>query len=157
MTLPVEVVGDAGTAASVTIDIPAGRARAVRTLWMQIHNLAYADMASVQVNGSDWMNLSNRTVAVAEPGRSYGGIGGGFSTLKLTLPLPAGTVTEGANTIRFRFNRTDGVASGFRVLAFNLEDAEGKPLSSLAGWANLLFHEKPPYHEITPTEDPQSR
>jgi len=28
---------------------------------------------------------------------------------------------------------------------------------SLAGWANLLFHEKPPYHEITPTEDPQSR
>jgi hypothetical protein len=126
--LPVEVVGDAGATASVTIDVPGGSARAVRSLWMQIHNLAYADMASVQVNASDWITLNNRTAAVAEPGRSYGGIGGGFSTLKLTLPLAPETVTDGANTIQFRFNRSDGVASGFRVLAFNLEDAGGRTL-----------------------------
>src|SRR6185503_13132889 len=37
-----------------------------------------------------------------------------------TLPLPASAVVEGANTIRFRFNYSNGVVSGFRVLAFDL-------------------------------------
>jgi hypothetical protein len=86
---------------------------------MQIHNLAYADMVSVQLNDAPWMPLNNETVAVAEPGKSYGGIGGGFSTLKVTLALPAGTVQPGSNTLRFRLNHTDGAVSGFRVIAFN--------------------------------------
>lgn len=118
--LPVEVVGEDGTTVSVTVDVPASRARDVRSVWMQVHGLAYAGMASVQVNSSAWIALSNDTASVAEPGRSYGGIGGGFGTLKLTVALPANTVVDGANTIRFRFNHTDGVASGFRVVAFNL-------------------------------------
>jgi hypothetical protein len=91
---------------------------------MQIHGLAYRDIASVQVNSGGWVPLNNDTVAVAEPGKSYGGIGGGFSTLQITLPLPARAVNEGANTIRFRFDRTDGVSSGFRVLAFNFLAAD---------------------------------
>ena len=77
VTLPVEVVGESGTIAAVTVDVPAGRAREVRSLWMQIHNLSYADMVSVQVNRSPWFPLNNDTVAVAEPGKIYGGIGGG--------------------------------------------------------------------------------
>ena len=119
VTLPIEVVGENGTISSTVVDVPAERARGARSLWMQIHGVSYAGMASVQVNGSAWFPLDNSTVVVAEPGKSYGGIGGGFSTLKLTLALPANTVVEGANTIRFRFDRTDGVASGFRVLALN--------------------------------------
>src|SRR5437667_7888911 len=119
VTLPVEVVGENGTTSSVTVEVPARRAREVRSLWMQIHGLSYADMVSVQVNNSGWFSLNNGTVAVAEPGKSYGGIGGGFTTLKVTLALPADVVVEGANTIRFRFNGTDGIASGFRVVAFN--------------------------------------
>ena len=62
---------------------------------MQVHGLGYADMVSVQVNTSAWFSLNNETTTVAEPGKSYGGIGGGFSTLKLTLPLPANTVVGG--------------------------------------------------------------
>ncbi len=65
------------------------------------------------------MPLNNDTVTVAEPAKSFGGIGG-FATLTMTLSLPSGTVVDGANTIRFRFNQTDGVASGYRVLAWNL-------------------------------------
>jgi hypothetical protein len=34
-------------------------------------------------------------------------------------------VREGVNAIRFRFDQTDGVASGFRVVALNLLDAAG--------------------------------
>jgi hypothetical protein len=119
VTLPIEVVGENGTTASVSVDVPAARAREVRSLWMQVHGLSYPGMVSVQVNAGAWLPLDNDSVAVQEPGKSYGGIGGGFSTLKVALPLPADTVVAGANTIRFRFNFSDGVASGFRVLAFN--------------------------------------
>ena len=108
VTLPIEVVGDDGTTASVTVDVPAARASGVQSLRMQIHNLGYADMMSVQVNATSWVPLNNTTVTVAEPGKSYGGIGGGYSTLTVTLGLPAGSVVGGANTIRFRFNRSDG-------------------------------------------------
>jgi hypothetical protein len=128
VTLPVEVVGESGTTASVNIEVPAGRARQVRSLWMQIHNLAYPDMMSVQVNGSNWLSLNNHTVSIAEPGKSYGGISGGFSTLKVTLPLPGQIVVDGVNSIRFRFNGTDGLVSGFRVLAFNLKDSGEEPV-----------------------------
>src|SRR5215471_3436915 len=133
--LPVEVVGEDGTMAAVTVEIPAGRAREVRSLRMQIHNLAYAGMVSVQVNSGAWMPLSNETAAVAEPGKSYGGIGGGFSTHQVTLPLPADSVAAGANIIRFRFNRSDGVASGFRVLAFNFLDGASNALLPPAAFA----------------------
>jgi cytochrome c553 len=124
--LPVEVAGEAGTVASVTVHIPPGLGSQARALWMQIHGLEYADMASVRINQGSWLALNNQTVAVAEPGRSYGGIGGGFATLKMTLPLAPGGVVEGSNTIQFRFNRSDGVVSGFRVLAFNFLTADGR-------------------------------
>jgi len=126
--LPVEVVGESGTTASVTVDVPPDRAGAVRALWMQIHGLQYDGMISVRVNEGPWSPLNNDTVAVAEPGKSYGGIGGGYSTLNLVLRLPAGSVGGGGNTIRFRFEKTDGVASGFRVVAFNLLTANGGKL-----------------------------
>jgi hypothetical protein len=122
--LPVEVVGENGTTASVTVEIPAARAREIRALRTQIHNLAYPDMVSVQVNAGAWISLNNDTVSIAEPGKSYGGIGGGFVTHQVTLALPPDAVTAGTNTIRFRFNRSDSLASGFRVLSFNLLDAD---------------------------------
>jgi hypothetical protein len=67
VTLPIEVVGENGTMSSTTVEVPTGRAGDVRSLWMQIHNLAYADMVSVQINSSAWLPLNNNTVAVAEP------------------------------------------------------------------------------------------
>ena len=126
--LPIEVLGADGTVASRSVTLPAGQAGPVRSLWLQIHGLRYADQASVQVNTSAWMPLNNNTVTIAEPGRIYGGIGGGFATLVMTLALPDGTVVSGDNTIRFRFNHTDGFVSSYRVLAWNFLDAEGKKI-----------------------------
>jgi len=128
VTVPIEVAGEDGTTASATFDIPIGRASGVRSLWMQIHGLAYPDMASVQLNDGAWLPLNNSTLDVAEPGKSYGGIGGGFSTLKMTLRLSEHAVADGLNTIRFRFNHSDGIASGFRVLAFNFFGADSNPV-----------------------------
>jgi hypothetical protein len=128
MILPVEVLGAAGETVSRSIALLPAQAESVQSLWLQMHGLRYADQGSVQVNTGDWIPLNNNTVAIAEPGRSFGGIGGGFSTLVMTLPLPRGTLIGGANTIRFRFNQTDGFTSAYRVLAWNFLTADGKKL-----------------------------
>lgn len=124
--LPIEIAGEAGTVARVIAYVPPGFGRQARSLFMQIHGLSFAGMLSVRINRGRWQELNNETVTVAEPGRSYGGIGGGFATLKMTLPLPAGGVDDDANTIQFRFNRTNGIVSGFRILAFNFLAADGR-------------------------------
>ena len=151
VTLPIEVVGENGTTASVTVDVPASRAREVRSLWMQIHGLNYADMVSVQLNAGAWVSLNNNSVTVAEPGKTYGGIGGGYSTLDVTLALPADAVVDGANTIRFRFNKSDGFASGFRVVDFNLLAADARKI--LAADA---FTPEDPDTWTAPLGDPES-
>jgi hypothetical protein len=123
--LPIEMLGGDGTTVSRTVLLEAAQSESVRSLWLQVHGLRYPEQASVQVNAGPWTPLTNDTVIVASPGRIYGGIGGGFATLALTLSLPSGTVVAGDNTVRFRFNRTDGLASGYRVLAWNFLTAEG--------------------------------
>lgn len=127
-TLPIEIMGSEGSSAAVTIEIPQAAARQVTSLWLQIHGLEYPDLASVRVNDGRWLSLNNATATVLRPGLSYGGIGGAFATLKMTVPLAPGSVVQGTNRIEFRFNRTNGVASGFRVLAFNLLKADGERL-----------------------------
>jgi len=128
MLLPIEVLGSDNRTVSRTVALPAEQAESVRSLWLQIHGLRYADQASVQLNASAWIPLNNNTVTIAEPGRRFGGIGGGFATLVMTLPLPSGTVVAGTNTIRFRFNHTDGLVSAYRVLALNFLNFEGQKL-----------------------------
>jgi hypothetical protein len=128
MLMPIEVLSVDGSAVSRSVALEPRQAASAQTLWLQIHGVRYADQASVQVNASDWIPLNNNSVTIAEPGRSFGGIGGGFSTLEVTLPLTNGTVVGGTNTIRFRFNKTDGVTSAYRVLAWNFLTSEGRKI-----------------------------
>ncbi len=126
--LPVEVMGAEGSVAAVTVELPLASAAQIKSLWLQIHGLEYPDLASMRVNHGVWVSLNNQSVAVAQPGLGYGGIGGAFATLKMTLPLAPGSVVGGPNRIEFRFNRTNGVVSGFRVLAFNFLQMDGEPV-----------------------------
>ena len=131
MTLPVEVVGPDGTTASATFTIPQGtNVGGPLQLWMQIHNLKYETEASVQVNNSGWLPINTANVTLLANGAAFGGIGGGFHTLKMTMNLPAGTVVTGTNTITFRFNATNRVVSGYRVLAFNVQSSGSNLISS---------------------------
>ncbi len=152
ITLPIEVMGGDGATQGVGVSLSAReRATNVRALWMQIHGLEYADEVSVRVNGGEWVALNNKTVAVGEPGKSYGGIGGAVSTLKVTLGLAEGAVVPGANRIEFRFNHTDGVVSGFRVLAFHFLNAEGQ-----AAATDDTFAEEDPNTWTAPLRDAES-
>ena len=53
IVLPIEILDADGTV-SRSVTLPAGEAEPVRSLWLQIHGLRYADQASVQVNTSAW-------------------------------------------------------------------------------------------------------
>src|SRR5438132_3643179 len=94
MLLPIEVLSADGTTVSRTVTLQSRDAESVRSLWLQVHGVRYANEASVQVNMSAWIALNNYTVTIAAPGRSFGGIGGGFATLAITLPLQNGTVVS---------------------------------------------------------------
>ncbi len=129
ITLPIEVLGANGTTAGATFNIPSGtNISGPLTLYMQIHGLRTETQASVQVNSSAWMPISDSTVTMLGNATAYGGIGGGFHTFQMNMNLPAGVVVTGNNTITFRFNQTDGRVSGFRVLALNIQTAGGSSL-----------------------------
>ena len=132
ITLPIEVMGPNGyTTTPNTFTIPTGtNLSGTLQLWMQIHGLKYDTEASVQVNNSAWMPISTGNVTLLGLAANYGGIGGGFHTLQMTMNLPAGAVTTGTNTISFRFNGTDGVTSGYRVLGFNVQSGGSNLISS---------------------------
>jgi hypothetical protein len=118
--LPIEVMGAEGSIATVSLEIPQCFATQVSSLFLQVHGLEYPDEASVRVNDGAWVSLNNHTVTVLQPGLSYGGIGGAFATLKMTVPMAPGSQAPGVNRIAFRFNRNNCVVSGFRVLAFKV-------------------------------------
>jgi hypothetical protein len=129
ITMPIEVIGLDGTTTSKSFTIPSSANLSGQAhLWMQLHGIRYETEASLQVNASGWLPINSSTVTLLGNAKAYGGIGGGFSTLKMTMNLPAGTIKTGANTISFRFNQTDGRVSGFRVLAFNVQTADGLSL-----------------------------
>ena len=119
--LPLEIMGASGTTVPVTINVPSGSSLSGQSqLWLQIHGLKYESEASVQVNGGSWIPINTSTVTFQDNAGQWGGIGGGFATMKVTLNLPAGSIVAGNNTLAFRFNGTDGVTSGFRVLNLNI-------------------------------------
>jgi len=133
--LPVEVIGLDGRIVTVPFSILSGsNLSGALTLSMSIHGLRYETQASVQVNNTGWQAISDTTVTLLGNASAYGGIGGGFSTLKMTMSVPAGALTQGTNSISFRFNGTDGRVSGFRVLSFNVLDASGNSLLSPAAF-----------------------
>ena len=126
--LPVEVLGEEGTVIDRSLYVPHEKSESVRFLWLRVHGLRYAAQASVQINGGSWILLRNETVDVAEPAKSFGGIGGGFATLELSLPISTSIVNAGVNIVRFRFNHSDGLASGYRILALNFLTADGSKI-----------------------------
>ena len=135
VTLPIEVMGPVGSSQTVTVTLPPGTASTVDHLYLQLHNAGYlasyqaannlSDKASVQINGGTPIPLDNTTVTLYPHDLALGGIGGGHSTVRGTIPI---TLTSDTVTLTFIFNVSDGVSSGFRVLAFNF----------ISGGANVL-------------------
>jgi len=162
--LPIEVFGAQGTTTSITFNLSRAADAATATdLWLQTHNVRYAGKASVKINDAAWVYLNNTTVKMTgtsapnqlapkyTPGgaligvwtEGYGGIGGTLAVLKMKLPIAANTLKQGNNTITFRFNTSNGVSMGYRVINMNLLTATGQRIlpasafeeSAPASWA----------------------
>jgi hypothetical protein len=127
VTLPVEVLGPDGYIERVEFDLPT--ATGIDRLYMQCHRCGWRDgtvasgkargaKASVRLNGGAWVNIEDANISMQEPEKSFGGLSGGFHTTRFTVPITG--ARAGMNALEFRFNKTDGFTSGYRVLAFNL-------------------------------------
>jgi hypothetical protein len=73
--------------------------------------------AEIRINGGPWVEVRDENVTCALGDESTGCVAGAHSTIRFSIPVSSsGDVMEGMNTIDFRFNGTEGVRSGYRVL-----------------------------------------
>ena len=124
IVLPVEVLGNEGTVVERIITLTASEASSARKVWLLVNNLSYQDKASIQINNGSWISLNHTTANVHPKELAYGGMAhGAVSTIRLTVPV--NNFTEGTNTIRFRFNASDGISIGYRVVSLNVLNTNG--------------------------------
>ncbi len=127
ITLPIEVIGFNGNTQTITIDVT--NSQGIDFLYLKIHRPSYRDAivnpsrgakASIKINQGSSIDLknSNNKIEVYEPEKSYGGLGGGYNTVRLKIATTA--IVDGSNTIEFKFNGTDGLTTGYRVLELNV-------------------------------------
>ncbi|QWT21609.1 hypothetical protein KPL74_06280 [Bacillus sp. NP157] len=78
--------------------------------------------------GIPWMDIADANVGLPIEERLAGGVNGGFYTVHAIIPLTdemRKRLVSGAaaNTIEFRFNGTDGMTNGFRIVDIAFRDA----------------------------------
>jgi hypothetical protein len=149
VTLPIEILGEPGTIERVMLDV--ARPTDAAYLWLQTHRLTWREdgehatleaprnavrpgtKGSVRLNGGPWVGLSNETVSCESHEAEYGCLNGGYMTVRLRVDLArlgAPGLREVDNELELRFDETDGITSGWRVLALDFRDAGGASLST---------------------------
>jgi hypothetical protein len=136
VSLPVLVYPEDGLSTHIeSIQVQANDVSAVDSLYFRMHQPYYhvggnqaidevdgfdvEGAASIRVNGGSWVDVRDENINCAwwEDRWPGGCVGGTVSTIRFTIPAAAsGNLVAGQNTIDFRFNGTDGIRSGFRVL-----------------------------------------
>jgi hypothetical protein len=118
-------------------------------LWLKTHRLTWREdgefamkfngsvrpgsKGSVRLNGGPWVQLMNGNTAVSceDHEAAYGCLNGTYMTVRIRVAINAlGSpgLKTGNNTLEFRFDATDGVSSGWRVLAMDVRNANGQTL-----------------------------
>ena len=132
--LPVEVLGEEGVIVERTFALNAEVAAAADHLSLRINNLGYENKGSVRVNDGPWVSLAHDTVTVEPRAMARGGMQhAGFGTM--WVELPASDFVEGENVVRFRFDLSNAISIGYRVIDLRVESAAGDSL--LPEWMKL--------------------
>jgi len=150
VTLPIEVIGPDGY--TVAVEVYVSDTTGVDSLYLKAHNLGYNytpaledtggydKKASFRINGGPWIPIDNEhfkafypeAVMYREP--LTGPIGGPYKTLRGMISIrETGKLKPGRNVIEFRFNGTEGVTSGYRVLELDLRRGGRRGTSVLEG------------------------
>jgi hypothetical protein len=132
IALPIEVLGPGGTSKSVTFDLQS--TDGITEIYLRCHACGYDDRAldadpakvkaTLRINGGPPIALKsysgggtvvgNTAVKVMSPEKENGGIGGGFRTVRFTVP--AAGLKAGANTLSFEHTTPDARSIGFRII-----------------------------------------
>lgn len=124
--LPIELMppdGRGTTSVSVTVDLPSlANVGPTVTLRLRVHGIEFANAAGVAINGGSTVIISNRTFACSGLEATYGCLFKGLNTLWITRTISTSTLVEGPNQFLFDYGGSDGVNSGYRVLAISLLD-----------------------------------
>ncbi|WP_405206913.1 RICIN domain-containing protein [Aquimarina sp. LLG6339-5] len=125
--MPIEVLGEEGKIVERSLTIDNETLNSTSKIWLVINNLSYENKGSIKINNNSWLSLNHNTAAVNPKELAYGGmVHGGFNTIRLTIPATG--LQEGDNTIRFRFDTSDGISIGYRVIKINLLDVNSNTL-----------------------------
>ncbi|GAA0725968.1 hypothetical protein GCM10009430_32410 [Aquimarina litoralis] len=125
IVLPIEVLGKEGVIEEVQIHLTANQASVGSKLWLLVNNLSYQGKSSIKVNEGNWISLNHKTAEVYDKEMAYGGMAhGAMNTIRLKVPIKG--LKKGINKIKFRFNRSDGISIGYRVVRLNILDKNGR-------------------------------
>jgi len=148
--LPVEVLGAEGTISEREFTLTSTQVAASSLLWLQVNNLGYQNKASIKINNEDWVDLNHNSTKIQSPERERGGmVHGGHNTIRFTLSVTG--LINGLNKISFRFNMSDAISNGYRVVKFNLLDIGNNKILD-----ESYFEEEDPMSWIGPYTDAAS-
>ncbi len=127
ISLPIEVLGEEGKVVTQQLELTQQIVNNTKHLWLQVNNLGYQNKASVRINTGEWYPLNHQTVDMQTQEKARGGMtNGGFNTIRFSIPTT--DFMEGNNTLQFRFNTSDGISNGYRVIKLNLLGANKNKL-----------------------------
>lgn len=147
--LPIEVLGPVGTSVSVNVSLSSlGTSPHLR---FECHECGFHDAeldanpnltkAAVRVNGGARLPLKrytarggvigNQSITLPATAEAYGGIGGGYRTVRIDLPVTG--LKVGANTITFEHVTSAPHSSGFRIVSFDVVNGSTAAPSLLVG------------------------
>ena len=127
--LPVEVLG-----ANLSTDFrefSLTNASEVKFLYLLVNNFNAEGKVEVRFNSdANWTSLTSATTWSDTQGNAFGGIGGGYSTLKRFMDLTnkpnISPLLKGTNTVYFRFNNiNDNRSVGYRIVELNFLQTSG--------------------------------
>jgi hypothetical protein len=167
LALPIEVLGsgapDEPVIVSAELSLSAANVSAVETLYVQCHRCGFYGppefealnmplttvKASLRIDGggtssdAPWLDVTDGNVTVDPAAAAHGGINGGYVTLGFHVSIDAATrarlvAAPARNTLEFRFNGSDGISNGFRILDVQFQDESGRNLSPVVKqWADI--------------------
>ncbi len=121
--LPIEILGAEGIIEERKVTLNAEQFVRVDKLWLQANNIGYENKASIKINNQGWVTLNHDTVNIQSPEKERGGMAhGGQNTIRFSLPATGFMIGE--NTIQFRFNISDAISNGYRIVKLNLLDIQ---------------------------------
>ena len=96
----------------------------VDNIYLQINNASYEDKIAVSVNAEPFTVLNNSTTNIYTQELARGGMThGGYNSIR--LKMTSNGFKLGQNKLRFRFEKTDGISSGFRIIDLDILDVFG--------------------------------